>query len=116
VQGGPGQRACLEECRAAGPGHGLACAAWRRLQTRDLAHYGVAAAAGLGAAPFHGAIQPQIRTLLPVRGGHLAAGRRAGSPTRLWGANEVLRCSKPPGARHHLNSWPIVVSLLEMQR
>jgi hypothetical protein len=78
VQGGLGQRACLEECRAAGPGYGLACAAWRRLRTRDLAHCGVAAAAGLGAAPF----QPQIRTL-PIRSGHLVAGRRAGSPTHL---------------------------------
>ena len=78
VKGGLGQRACLEGCRAAGPGHRLACAARRRLRTRYLAHCGVAAAAGLGAAPF----QPQIRTL-PVRSGNLAAGRRAGSPTHL---------------------------------
>jgi hypothetical protein len=35
VQGGLGQRACLEECRAAGPGYGLSCAAWRRRKKEE---------------------------------------------------------------------------------
>jgi hypothetical protein len=94
-------------CQAAGPGHGLACVARRRLKTRHSARCGVAAAADLGTAPF----QPQIRTL-PARSRDLVAGRPTGSATHLG-----HRCCDAPNLRERgITLNPGRLLLLEIQK